>query len=236
MSSQKPATNPYRTPEPRQHNGAPSAGGRRRRTGLLLGVGTVVVVLLAAFGVAGFAYPGWFLNVDDTKHTPRKEAVVSHGPRDAGRTAEGTTNTALDYLNSGDLDGFASLSCAGQREEMLRTIDAYDPRLAAGASADVERIDVQYALEQVGMRGRGQAVADISENFDNLPKNYDKLIPQDRFSGRISLQRKGGQWQLCGIEFNVPGEDSADPGDGPDQDIGPEPDQDEPDATLPPTS
>lgn len=206
MSSQQPATNPYRTPEPPEHDGEQRAGARRRRTGTILAIGTVIVVLLAVFGVTGFAYPGWFLDTEETKHPPRPELSKPSGPRDGGKTAEGTTNTALDYLNSGDLDGFGTLTCPNAEDPMLRAIDAYDPRLTAGSSKDVDKIQVDYALEDVSMRGPEHAVASISENFDNLPKSYDRLIPQDRFNGKINLERQHGKWRLCEINFTVPGE------------------------------
>lgn len=202
MSSQRPTSNPYRAPGAREEQVDTAGTEPRRRTGLWLGIGTAAVVVLAVLGVTAFAYPGWFL---DPGPGPTKPHHVVSGPRDAGRTARGTTNTALDALNATQLRRFGRMSCPSQRARMLRTVRDNDPRLAPGGGDDVDKIGVDYELNTLRSRGANTAVATFTERFDNLPKHYRRLIPHNRFDGTLTLTRSGGQWQPCGISFRIPG-------------------------------
>jgi hypothetical protein len=180
---------------------------RRRKTGILLSLATFVVIVLAAVGIAGFAYPGWFLPGDGSRSTPA--GVTPSASGDHGLTAAGTATSVVHALNSGDIPGFRALTCAKQRARVEKTVQAYDPRLTASSGKGIENVQVDYAVRTVRRDHENHAVADISENFSDLPRSYRKLIPENRFDGRFTLIRSANRWQLCGVAFTIPGAPSG---------------------------
>lgn len=205
MSAQPPAPNPYGSPGEDPTRDEP----RRRPTGLYLAVGTSLVVLLAILSVTAFAYPGWMLEDQHHSRGSERPSPSKRAPVDEGLTAAGTTNAALDRLNNSDLDGFALLTCPAQRATVLHTIRTNDPRLTPVAGGDVADVDVDYELESLTTTGPTAAVAEVTENFSNLPKSFRKTIPQGRFDGEFRLTRSRGRWQLCGVTFTIPGAPST---------------------------
>lgn len=199
QSPQAPPPNPYRSAPAGRDEEAP----RRRRTGLLLALATAAVIVLAAVGVTGFAYPGWFLAGDGSRSTPA--GVTPSAGGDHGLTAAGTATSVVHALNSGDIPGFRALTCAKQRARVEKTVQTYDPRLTASSSKGIENVQVDYAVRTVSRDRASHAVASVSENFSGLPRSYQKLIPENRFDGKFTFVRSADRWQLCDVAFTIPG-------------------------------
>ncbi len=120
--------------------GGPPAPPKKSKTGLIIAL-VAVVVVLAAVGITGFVAPGFFLSKDST---------TASGP-------EKTTADIVDALNRKDKAALNSLKCGDAEEDISQIIDNVDKVSDVKLVGTVTKLSETEATAIVSMKINGNA-------------------------------------------------------------------------------
>jgi len=134
--------------------GGPPAPPKKSKTGLIIAL-VAVVVVLAAVGITGFVAPGFFLS------------------KDGSSTASGPDKTAqdiVDALNRKDKAALNSLKCGNAEEDIAQIIDNVDKVSDVKLNGPVTKVSETEYTAIVAMKINGNA----STRKGTLGKSGDK--------------------------------------------------------------
>ncbi|MGW4061098.1 hypothetical protein ACWEGE_22650 [Amycolatopsis sp. NPDC004747] len=141
VSGWDPATGGYS-----QGFGGPPAPPKKSKTGMWIGIGATVVVVLAVLGITGFVAPGFFLSKDDTNTAAAPSSSTSAKPSPSKPTSKKPTTSAsqppadsgggasdakavlqgfIDKLNAGDNNGAVALGCADSKQLLSSWLETF---------------------------------------------------------------------------------------------------------------
>ncbi|SDX21196.1 hypothetical protein SAMN05421504_102677 [Amycolatopsis xylanica] len=108
--------------------GGPPEPPKKSKTGLFIGIG-IVVVLLVALGITGFVAPGFFLSKDSTE---------AAGP-------EATAQSIVNGLNAKDKASLTALKCADAEKDIDEVLAALD----TVSNVKLDKLDKKSETEYV---------------------------------------------------------------------------------------
>jgi len=120
--------------------GGPPAPPKKSKTGLIIAL-VAVVVLLAGLGVTGFVAPGFFLS---------KDSSTASGP-------DKTAQDIVDGLNRKDKNALNALKCGDAEEDIAQIIDNVDKVSDVKLSGPVTKISETEYTAIVAMKINGNA-------------------------------------------------------------------------------
>lgn len=167
--------------------GGPPAPPKKSNTGLWIGIGVAVVVVLAAVGVLGFVTPGFFLSKDSNTAAPPSTSARPTAPKPTtpkkttpstqpstpsgsggGADAKGVLQGFIDKLNAGDNAGALALGCPDSKDLLdswLKTFLKPPLQLQLGSVPDDQfLVEGQVTGTSAGKDVKGTLSA---TNFDN---------------------------------------------------------------------
>lgn len=121
--------------------GGPPAPPKKSRTGLIIAL-VAVVVVLAGLGITGFVAPGFFLSKDDTS--------TASGP-------DKTAQDIVDALNRKDKAALNGLKCGDAEEDIAQIIDNVDKVSDVKLNGPVTKVSETEYTAIVAMKINGNA-------------------------------------------------------------------------------
>lgn len=120
--------------------GGPPAPPKKSKTGLIIAL-VAVVVVLAAVGITGFVAPGFFLSKDST---------TASGP-------DKTAQDIVDALNRKDKNALNGLKCGDAEEDIAQIIDNVDKVSDVKLNGGVTKVSETEYTAVVAMKINGNA-------------------------------------------------------------------------------